>query len=471
MANHGVYAFERATSLSTPVVAATGIPFVVGVAPVQAAENPAAVGVPVLCTSWNEFVEKLGYSEDWDNYSLSEFGYSQFVLYNMQPAIFVNLFDPATMKTAKTAADYTVSNHKVNMGSKAINNASLVVKKGNSAITKGTDFDVYFSNGEMIIELLSTGSAYSAATLNIAYDEAVFTSITESAVATAMDKVELCMSVLGVIPDMICAPGWSDKAAVAAVMAAKAGAINGLFRAKALIDVPCDSTSGAVEYSAVGAKKNSLAMTDPNEIPCWPMIGLGGKKYHFSTQLAGLTASVDTENRAPYCSPSNHGIKADSLILADGTEVLLTKAQADILNNAGVMTGLNFMGGWVAWGNYTACYPTNTDVKDYNIPISRMFDWVANTLIKTFWGQLDKPMTRRLIDTILDSSNIWLNGLVGSGYLLGARVEMLESENSLVNLMAGIINLHVYLTPPSPAQEIDFTLEYDASYVQAALQA
>ena len=470
MANHGVYAFERATSISTPVVAATGIPFVVGVAPIQAAENPAAVGVPVLCTSWNEFVEKLGYSEDWDNYSLAEFGYSQFVLFNMQPCIFLNLFDPTTMKAAKTAADYTVSNHKVSLGSKAINDSGLVVKKNNAAITKGTDYDVYFSDGDMIVELLSTGSAYDATTLNIAYNEATFTSITAAAVATAMDKVELCMSVLGVIPDMICAPGWSDKSAVAAVMASKAGAINGLFRAKALIDVPCDS-GGAVEYSTVGAKKNQLSMTDPNEIVCWPMIGFGGKKYHFSTQLAGLMASVDTENRAPYCSPSNHGIKADSLVLADGTEVLLTKAQADILNNAGIVTGLNFMGGFVCWGNYTACYPTNTDVKDYYIPISRMFDWVANTLIKTFWGQLDKPMTRRLIDTILDSSNIWLNGLVGSGYLLGARVEMLESENSLTNLMVGIINLHVYLTPPSPAQEIDFTLEYDASYVQAALQA
>ena len=151
--------------------------------------------------------------------------------------------------------------------------------------------------------------------------------------------------------------------------------------------------------------------------------------------------------------------------------MLLTKAQADILNNAGVMTGLNFMGGWVAWGNYTACYPGNTDVKDYFIPISRMFDWVANTLIQTFWGKLDMPMTRRLIDNILDSANIWLNGLTGSGYILGGRVEMLESENPLTDLMQGIINLHVYLTPPSPAQEIDFTLEYDASYVQAALQA
>ena len=31
------------------------------------------------------------------------------------------------------------------------------------------------------------------------------------------------------------------------------------------------------------------------------------------------------------------------------------------------------MNGYVAWGNYSACYPSNTDIKDYFIPISRMF--------------------------------------------------------------------------------------------------
>ena len=67
--------------------------------------------------------------------------------------------------------------------------------------------------------------------------------------------------------------------------------------------------------------------------------------------------------------------------------------------------------------------------------------------------------------------SIWLNGLVGAGYLLGARVEMLESENPLTSLMAGKIKLHIYMTPPSPAQEIDFVLEYDADYVTSALQS
>lgn len=46
---------------------------------------------------------------------------------------------------------------------------------------------------------------------------------------------------------------------------------------------------------------------------------------------------------------------------------------------------------------------------------------------------------------------------------------MLEDENPTTNLMGGIVKLHVYVTPPSPAQEIDFVLEYDPSYVTAAL--
>ena len=77
--------------------------------------------------------------------------------------------------------------------------------------------------------------------------------------------------------------------------------------------------------------------------------------------------------------------------------------------------------------------------------------------------------TLRLLDNIKDSANNWLAGLVGSEYLLGARVEILDSENPMTDLMAGIVRIHIYMTPPSPAQEIDFVLEYDTDYVQSAL--
>ena len=38
-------------------------------------------------------------------------------------------------------------------------------------------------------------------------------------------------------------------------------------------------------------------------------------------------------------------------------------------------------------------------------------------------------------------------------------------------MMNGIIRFHIYIAPPGPAQEIDFTLEYDVSYLQAAFAA
>ena len=47
---------------------------------------------------------------------------------------------------------------------------------------------------------------------------------------------------------------------------------------------------------------------------------------------------------------------------------------------------------------------------------------------------------------------------------------MLESENPLTALMAGRAKFHVYLTPPAPLQQMDWVLEYDTSYLTAALK-
>lgn len=83
---------------------------------------------------------------------------------------------------------------------------------------------------------------------------------------------------------------------------------------------------------------------DPDEIICWPMLKLGDYKFHMSTQLAGLMAQVDTENGGcPYESPSNKNFQCDAMVLEDGTEVNLTLAQANILNENGIVTALNFI--------------------------------------------------------------------------------------------------------------------------------
>ena len=471
MPNHGVYVSELGTAVSTPVTVETGIPFVIGLAPVHTADNPATAGQPVLCTTYNEFVDKLGYSDDWDTYNLCEFAYSHFKLYGMSPVIFCNLLDTSSMKSAVAAADKNVTAKKVALSNKAIP-STVIVKASSSAsaaLTLDTDYSLYFSDGVLTIEVLSGGSVYSATTLNVAYSEVTPASVSASVVAAGIENIELCMSKIGMVPDLIVAPGFSQNPTVAAVMTAKAAAINGMFPAVALVDIDTAASGGADSYDEVLALKNSNNMTGALEIPCWPLGKLGDYVFHMSTILAGRIAQTDADFGAPYASPSNQAIQIDSLVDAAGNEITLTLAQANILSNGGVVTALNFMGGFRLWGNYTGCYPTDTDVKNYFIPIRRMFNWVTCTLIRTFWDRVDQPMNRRLIDSIVDTANIWMNGLTGSGYILGGRVEYLEEDNPQTALLAGQIKLHVYITPPSPMQELDFVLEYDASYVETAL--
>ena len=485
MAKLGVHVFEKATSVQTPKVATVGIPFVVGTAPVQSAAKPAKSNVPVLVTSWDEAVEKLGFSYDWESYTLCEFMYSHLQLFGAQPVIFCNILDPEAMKKAVEAKDYDVTDHKATLPIGAVA-GSIKVKA--TVDVEGTpteqelkadeDYSILYDRDDTdtyvcIVELLEDGSAYDAETVNIAYNEANPTTATVADVVDGVAQVDACLTAVGLVPDLIAAPGWSHNTVVAAVMATKAAAINGLFKGKAVIDAD-SGEDGVTEYSQLSGYKNKNNFVDVDQIICWPMVQLGDYRFHLSTQICGLMATVDAGNRGiPYESPSNKNLKMDACVLKDGTPVNLTWNQVDLIAGSwGVVTAVNFLdSGWVAKGNYTACYPGNTDVKDQFIPVSRMFDFIGNTLIRTFWSKLDKPMTPALRDSILQTCNIWLGGLTGGGYLYGARAEMLAEENPLTSLLDGIITLHIYNAPPVPAQEIDFILEYDVSYMETALAA
>lgn len=474
MVNHGVNAGEQATSVSTPVVAESGIPYVVGTAPVQSAENPAKAGVPVLCRGWDEAVAYFGYSDDWEKYSLCEAMYSHFKLYKRQPIILINVLDitKADNKEAVAAADTTVTAHKIKLPIEAINDSTLEVKASGGqgdAYVIDTDYSVYYDGENLVIEFLADGKAYEATEANVAYTKVKADSVTETEIAEGVEAVELCLTRTGITPDLLLAPGFSESPVIAALMATKAANINGILKAKALCDID-SSKNGAATYDKVSEIKNKNNIVDSEQIACWPMVKFEGRKFHMSTQLAGLMATVDSENEGcPYESPSNKNLKIDGLCLADGTEVDLTLPQANALNNIGVVTALNFFNGWVAWGNYTACYPVNTDVKDYFIPISRMFKWVDNTLVKTFWIKVDNPSNRRLVESILDSANIWMNGLAGKEFVYGGRFELLENENPIQDTMAGRFKVHNFFASPPPAQEIDFVSEYDINYIKNAL--
>ena len=247
-------------------------------------------------------------------------------------------------------------------------------------------------------------------------------------------------------------------------MATKAANVNAHFRAMAVVDIPSDA-AGATKYSDVPAWKNLNNYTDNNMICCWPKVKLGNKEFHLSTQVAGLLARVDAGNDdVPYESPSNKNLKINGAT-ANGESLFMGPQEGNYLNSQGVATALNWLGGWKLWGNRTACYPAVTDPKDAHISVQRMFNWEGNTFILTFWQKTDAPLNRRLIETVIDSENIRLNGLAAREFILGGRMEFQVDENPVTDLMDGIINFHLYLTPPSPAREITALIEYDPGYL------
>lgn len=484
--NHGVKISEVATSLVPPVTVSAGIPFIVGTSPINMTDTT-NVNRPMLFYSYDEAVAACGYvpakldsvsGVKHFEYSISEFLQSQFGLFGVGPVIVVNVLDPSKHK--KTAATTSVT-LDAKTGSATITETgilpeSVVITGSGSAYSQGTDYVLTFDvDGHLVVTsktdvdgayLMTTGVA-----LTLDAEKVDPTMVTSDDVVggvdvngnkTGFELIDECFPRFRLVPGLLLAPGFSSDPTLAAVMAAKAGNINQHFSAISLIDVP----STVKQYSDVAEWKNTNNVVDTRQIVCWPQLLLDDTLYHMSTQLTGLMGQVDGDNGdVPFVSPSNKNFQATATVLSDGTQVWIAPDIGAYLNSQGVVTALNMIGGWKAWGNRTAAYPGVTDVKDAFIALRRMFGWIGNTLVQSFWQSIDAPLNRRQIDTIIDSANIWLNGLTARGYILGGRVEFLETENPTTDLMDGIARFHVYVTPPSPNREIDFILEYDPAYI------
>ena len=281
---------------------------------------------------------------------------------------------------------------------------------------------------------------------------------------TGLELVDSVFPLFRLVPGQILAPGYSHIPAIATMMQAKADEINTMFRALTVVDLP-------VEYYTEGpAWKNDNNYSYAGMICCLGKVLLGDAEHYLSTHAAALAMEVDEDNDdIPYISASNHILRITGFKIGS-EEVSLGIEQANYLNGEGIITALNFDGGWKLWGNRTAIYPSNTDPKDAFIPVRSFFNWLGKTLILSYWSRVDTPIRRRDIANAIDSANVFLNGLASREIILGGRCAFLEAENPATDLMDGIVRYHVYVTPPTPAREIDFALEYDPGYLQTLFE-
>jgi len=279
------------------------------------------------------------------------------------------------------------------------------------------------------------------------------TKVTTQDIVKGLSLIDKVFPKYGKVPGIIVVPKFSKDLSVANEMIAKAQNISGHFKAMAYIQASGNSLEEFVAF-----KQN---FSSPYAVIFAPEVELQGKTQDLATHACGLTALVDALNEGvPYESPSNKELRIEK------PSLLVDPVEANELNAQGITTVNRFISGFKLWGNRTSAYPANTDIKDSFIPNRRMANWIENNLILTTWQKVDEPTNRRLIESIVDTYNIWLKGLVNRGFLLGAEVYFLEEDNPKTDLANGIIRFRVnYLSPP-PAETIEFILTVNLGYFE-----
>ncbi|MFW5497767.1 MULTISPECIES: phage tail sheath family protein [unclassified Maridesulfovibrio] len=401
---HGTYTTESPTSLVPPRRVDSAIPVVFGTAP-GPTDGDLPINEPKLCYSLDEFVAAFGMSDAWEKYTLCEFATCFLQDYNMAPVVFINVFDPAKHKTGENPDPGVV------VGDDIIGGVDNVTKEN-----------------------------------------------------TGLELIDEIFPRFRLVPGLILAPGFSDEPAVALSMSSKASDINGLFKAQAIVDV----SDTVTVYTDVAEYTQTQNLTDEHMIVCWPKVRKGEKLYHMSSHLAALIARVDYEaGGIPYRSPSNQRFEITGVDNA-GKELFLDLKKANnALNAQGIVTALNWDGGWKFWGNRNGCYPSVTDPKDAFIPVRRFFNWHEITFILTYFSKVDWPLTRRQLETIMDSENYRLNTFTSDEVILGGKMYLHEEMNSITDVMDGLIKFKLKMTPPSPNRAIITDYEYDPSNLQA----
>jgi uncharacterized protein len=466
---HGIRIKENPTSIPTPVTNEAGVPVIFGTAPVNMVSDPeGAVNKLFLCSSFAEAKAAVGYSDDYEAYTLCQAMDAFFKAFGVGPVVLCNVLDPAVHKASYSETLNVVDGQAVST-KKGIVLSGLTV----GTLTEGTDYTAEFNDeGYVVFTVLKSGvnsievsgsmidaSKVTEANIIGSYDA-------QTGVETGVELVRKVYPTFSLTPSLLLAPGWSHKPSVGLALAEKCTDVNGMFKCECVVDIDTDR---AAKYTDAGTIKTESGFASEHMICVWPKVKYAGKTMYYSAIYAAMATYTDYNNDSvPNLSPSNRAIKVSAAVVEDGTEVSLDINQANELNAVGIVTALN-LNGFKAWGNNTAAYPDTTDPKDRWIACRRFFSWWGNSFITTYLTKVDNPANYRLIESIVDSENVRGNSLVSQGKCAGIKMVYSKDDNPIGNVLDGKIVFRQYLAPYTPAEDILNVLEFDPDMIESAL--
>lgn len=478
---HGFVIKEAVTSMTAPLTATAGLQVVVGTAPVNMLKDPAAaVNTPLIVRSYKDAVEAVGYSDDFESYTICEAVNASFQVMNVGPLVLINVLDPAKHTTTVEETAIQVNDGVAEIDITGLLLAKLVVKKEAAELTADVDYVAAFrDDGTVSIALIDGGAGDGATQLLVSGTKLDPSKVTEDDIIggvnsgtgaeTGLEVVRQVYPKIGYVPGILLAPRFSRNANVCAALQAKCRSINGVFNCVCFVDID-SSAEGALKYQDAVEQKVSQAATSREAYGIWPYCKVGDVVYSGSAMAAAVTVYNDTQHGdVPNASPSNVTAPITAACLADGTEVLMDQEQGNVLNENGVAAWVRSKDGFVLWGNETCAYPGTTDPKDMFLCVRRFFNYAAAEFVLNNRQKLDKVMNKRLLDSIIDSENMRGQVYVSTGVCASYEMMLDTDRTTDAELAAGHVYFHQFCTPFTPMKLVTNTMEYQAGALAAAL--
>lgn len=496
---HGTYG-EFAESVGRIGTQSGTIAVYVGVAPVNLLQDYTGyVNAPVKLTTFPAAKRYMGYSSDWKTFDLCEAIATHLnnSAGNAGPIVAINVLDPDEHKKAtKTEADLTFANGRAVIKSDTIilNTLELSMGTGETLkkLVKDTDYsvDYDFTAGNVI--LTSIGATKIEGAVDATFFEIDTSSINEDTIIggvtaggeySGLGCIDLIYPELGLIPNMILCPKWSEVPKVYDAMIKAGTKINGHWDAFVYADIPIlvkgtgsanDTKVDTIE--AATTWKSTNGYTNERTKVFWPQTKDAlGNIHHTAVLAAWRTQLVDeSHNGVAMETCSNKPVPVAANYFGEGsTNRGFDQTRANELNAAGITTTVYWGGQWVLWGPHTAAYKyasvtDNRNIFDNSI---RMMMFVSNNFQQEHALVIDSPMTRAMADTIRMREQEKLDAWAAMGAFIGEPVcEFREDDNSTDDLVEGNFTWYSKgtTTPPfkSGTLRVAYTTEGFTTYFE-----
>lgn len=475
---HGVNVNILPTKVVPPVNVSNSIPFIVGTAPVVKAAE-ASLNSVQLITNKADYVRYFGDTLDIGNYTLAEAAKAAFDVLNVSPLLMVNVLDPSVHKTDVPATPFVVDTKgKVKIDTLVDKSTVSVTGSGGSpTYTPETDYVTSFVDDDLILTIITSGGISNGDTVDIAYSKLDPTAVAGSDIigtvnvngeGSGLQLIDETKSKTGIAPQQIIVPKYNIDDTVRAAMIAASTDISGLYSAQVVADIPSDSLTNTLQKALTWKSDKGISLSNVNLL--WPRAAVGDDIYHASTIYAMQRMAIngDSFQTLPYKSVSNKAIPITSASLDDGTAIFYNIAQANLLNDQGVITLLN-QNGWRFFGNATSAYPGSTDPVDRFTSISEFNHSFRTSLIDTYFQFVDDGINQALIGTINASLNDQLIALANNGAIVAGEAVLLTEDNTTTQLLNAQLTFRANIAYNVPAEQINFNVQFDTDALASAL--